>query len=167
MVNKECRMAGDVLIRDVTEDDLPIFFAFQLDEESNRMAAFAPRDRESFMAHWGRILENDTSTEQTIVCDGQVAGNIVSFEQDGQREVGYWIGREFWGRGIATRALTAFVNKVTTRPLYGYVATHNVASRRVLEKCGFVVSGYDEAFVTLNGEPVAGYILKLDASPGE
>ena len=129
-------MSDSVVLRDVTEDDLPIFFAFQLDEESNRMAAFAPRDRDSFMAHWGGILGNPALIKQTIVYDGQVAGNIGSFEHEGQREVGYWIGREFWGRGIATRALAAFVNKVTTRPLYGYVATHNLASRRVLEKCG-------------------------------
>jgi RimJ/RimL family protein N-acetyltransferase len=160
-------MSNRVLLRDVIEDDLPIFFAFQLDSEANRMAAFSPRDQEAFIAHWGRVLGNPANDKQTIICDGRVAGNIGAFEQDGQREVGYWLGREFWGRGIATQALAAFVNKVTTRPLYGYVATHNVASRRVLEKCGFVVSGYDEAFVTLNGEPVAGVILRLDASPGE
>ena len=160
-------MSNGVLLRDVIEDDLPIFFAFQLDPEANRMAAFAPRDREAFMAHWGRVLGNPANINQAIIYGGRVAGNIACFEQEGQREVGYWIGREFWGRGIATQALAAFVNKVATRPLYGYVATHNVASRRVLEKCGFVVSGYDEAFVTLNGEPVAGYILKLNASPGE
>lgn len=160
-------MADSVSLRDVTEDDLPIFFAFQLDEEANRLAAFTPRDEASFMAHWRRNLSNPANDTQTIVCDGRVVGNIAAFEWDGPREVGYWIGREFWGRGIATRALALFLTQVATRPLYAHVATHNIASRRVLEKCGFIVSGYDAAFVTLNGEPVAGIVLKLDATPGE
>jgi RimJ/RimL family protein N-acetyltransferase len=159
--------AGHVLLRDVTPDDLPLFFEFQLDPEANRMAAFAARDRDAFIAHWGRSLGTEAIDKQTIVCGGKVAGNIVCFEQEGQREVGYWLGREFWGQGIATQALAAFVNKVTARPLYGYVATHNFASRRVLEKCGFLVSGYDAAFTTLNGEDVAEIILKLDAGAAE
>jgi RimJ/RimL family protein N-acetyltransferase len=160
-------MSSIVLLRDVTEDDRPIFFEFQLDAEANRMAAFAPRDWEAFLAHWERVRHNPTAIRQAIICNGQVVGNIGCWEQDGHREVGYWIGREFWGRGIATKALAAFLEQVETRPLHAYVATHNVASRRVLEKCGFVVSGYVEAFTTLNGEDVAGIILKLDASAGE
>ena len=40
--------------------------------------------------------------------------------------VGYWIGRRDWGRGIATRALALFLERVTTRPLYAFVAVNNV-----------------------------------------
>ena len=67
-----------------------------------------------------------------------VAGNIGSWEQDGKRFVGYWVGREFWGKGVATRALQEFVGEVTKRPLHAWVAASNVGSIRVLEKCGFV-----------------------------
>jgi RimJ/RimL family protein N-acetyltransferase len=64
----------------------------------------------------------------------------VSWDQAGQRKVGYWIGKEFWGRGIATRALALFLAEVSERPLYASVATSNVGSIRVLEKCGFTIS---------------------------
>lgn len=72
-----------------------------------------------------------------MVVDGQVAGNVVCWETLGVREVGYWIGRAFWGRGIATKALALFLTEMTTRPVFAYVAAHNVGSIRVLEKCGF------------------------------
>jgi RimJ/RimL family protein N-acetyltransferase len=78
---------------------------------------------------------------KTILYNGQVAGNVMTFVMEGKREVGYWIGREFWGKGIATQALSEFLDFVSIRPLYGYVAKHNVGSKRVLEKCGFEVFG--------------------------
>ena len=126
-----------ILLRDVIASDLLIFFEQQRDPIANEMAAFPARDREAFLAHWAKILADETNILKTIVCDDQVAGNIVSWEHDGEREVGYWLGREFWGKGIATRALTLFLEHVTTRPLNAYVVKHNLASIRVLEKCGF------------------------------
>ena len=162
---EEVAVPSAVLLRDVRRDDLPIFFEQQLDPEANTMAAFAPRSHEAFMAHWARILADTTLIKQTIVCDGQVAGNIGCFEQDGQREVGYWLGREFWGGGIASAALAAFLRDIALRPLHAYVAKHNIASRRVLEKCGFAVVGEDNAFTTVNGEDVAGFILRLNSAP--
>jgi RimJ/RimL family protein N-acetyltransferase len=139
MQNAKDPSPGGVLLRAVMESDLPVYFEHQRDPEANRMAAFAARDRDAFMAHWSKILE-DQSVVRTIVADGQVAGNVVSWEHSGRVEVGYWIGREFWGRGVATRALNAFLREVTTRPLYAHAAGHNVASIRVLEKCGFRVT---------------------------
>ena len=101
------------------------------------MAAFTPRDRDAFMAHWAKLLDDETVVKRTIQFQGQPVGDIVCFGPLDEREVGYWIGREFWGRGIATRALVAFLAEVTTRPLHAVVARHNLASIRVLEKCGF------------------------------
>ena len=89
------------------------------------------------MAHWARIRTDTTVDLWTIVVGGRVAGNIVSWDQDGKREVGYWIGRPYWGRCIASSALTLFLDVVAVRPLYAYVAVHNAGSIRVLEKCGF------------------------------
>ena len=91
---------GEVRLRDVTEDDLPIFFEHQRDPVANRMAAFPARDRDAFMEHWKtKVLGDDTVTKRTIVFDEQVAGNIVSFEMSGELLVGYWIGRDHWGPG--------------------------------------------------------------------
>ena len=131
-------MTDGLRLRDVELSDLPIFYEQQLDADATRMAAFPARDRGAFDMHWTtNILGNPAAINQTIVVDGQVAGNIGSWPQDGVRLVGYWIGKEHWGKGIASRALAAFLHFVTERPLYAHVAKHNVGSIRVLEKCGF------------------------------
>jgi RimJ/RimL family protein N-acetyltransferase len=130
-------MAPRVRLRDVDEEDLPTFFEHQRDPEGTRMAALEPRDQAAFTAHWSRILADDTVVVRTVLADGEVAGNVVSWNQDGEWLVGYWIGREHWGRGIATEALEALVQLLEVRPLVAHVAVTNVGSIRVLEKCGF------------------------------
>jgi RimJ/RimL family protein N-acetyltransferase len=128
----------DGVLRDVVEEDLDAFFEHQREPEANEMAIFPARDRETFDAHWRRILADDSLIKKTIVEEGEVAGNIVSWHQEGRRLVGYWIGREFWGKGLATRALHELTAEITERPLHAWVAASNVSSIRVLEKCGFV-----------------------------
>lgn len=154
-------MENEVFLRNVTEADLPVFHRQQAEPEANRMAAFPSRDWQAFFEHWAKILADDTLIKQTVVFDGQVAGNIVCFEQEGKLEVGYWLGKEFWGKGIATRALAQLLRVVTTRPLYGYVARHNTGSARVLEKCGFKRIGED-VYTPAGGEPVEELIYRLD-----
>jgi RimJ/RimL family protein N-acetyltransferase len=137
------KTSGEVRLRDVTADDLPTFFEQQSNPEANRMANFPARDREAFAAHWEKILADESVTKKTVVFDGHVAGNIVSWQQSGQPLVGYWIGKNYWGKGIATRALSEFLGEVAARPLYARVAKHNVASIRVLENCGFTIAGQE------------------------
>jgi RimJ/RimL family protein N-acetyltransferase len=153
---------GDVLPRDVREDDLATFSEQQLDPVATAMADFLARERDAFMAHWRKILRDDTVTTRTVLYDGLVAGNVVSFVEGEQREVGYWFGRRFWSRGVATKALSAFLDLVTPRPLFAHVARHNAASLRVLEKCGFTVMGCDEARAGDGGEHIAEVSLRLD-----
>ena len=124
-------------LRPVIPADLPIFYEQQLDPLATQMADFPSRSRAAFMAHWAKILQDESVLLRAVVEEGQVAGNIASFMMEEHREVGYWFGREHWGKGLATRALAAFLEIESRRPLYGYVAKHNSASRRVLEKCGF------------------------------
>jgi RimJ/RimL family protein N-acetyltransferase len=152
---------SDVRLRDVTESDLPVFFAHQLDPDANRMAALTARDRAAFMAHWANILDDGTIAKKTVLVDGQVAGNVLSFDRLGEREVGYWIGREYWGKGVATRALAAFLEEEPTRPLYARVAKENVGSIRVLEKCGFTIVGEDRGDADGRGPTVEEVILSL------
>jgi len=154
-------MTDQILLRDVEPNDLPIFFGQQLDPAANEMAAFPARDKDAFMAHWAKIMNDESVILKTILFEGQVAGNVLSFVISEEREVGYWLGREYWGKGIATQALSLFLMGVTVRPLYAHVAKHNIASRRVLEKCGFVISGEDEDFINAHGQQVEGFILKL------
>lgn len=161
---KEKPVTSGVLLRDVTEGDLPTFFEQQLDSAANHMAAFTakdPADRDAFMAHWTKILGDDTITRRTILFDGHVAGHVASFERFGKLEVTYWIGREHWGKGIATKALSAFLDDLKSRPLYARAAKDNVASLRVLEKCGFTICGDDKAFANAPGEEIDEALLEL------
>jgi RimJ/RimL family protein N-acetyltransferase len=129
------------VLREVVEEDLPAFYEHQHDPEAAAMAAFPSRDRDAFMAHWAKTLANESNLLWTIESKSEVAGNIGCWKADGHRFVGYWIGRDFWGRGLATQALAELVGMVEARPLHAHVASSNVASIRVLEKNGFVEVG--------------------------
>ena len=155
-------MNAKVSLRDVVASDLSHFFEHQLDPEAVRMAAFTPRQREAFDAHWAKILENPEVDKRTILLGQDVAGSIGSFDRDGLREVGYWIGRAYWGRGVATQALELFLREVRHRPLFARVARHNLASLRVLLKCGFEHWKEEEGSADAEGNPVWEFVLMLN-----
>lgn len=150
----------NVALRDVEESDLPTFFAHQIDPEATRMAEFPSRDWDAFSAHWARIIADGVGTMRTVLFDGNVAGNIVCWHDAGANNVGYWIGREYWGKGIASAALSEFLKHVPDRPLVARVAKHNVASIRVLEKCGFTIVA-EEEFTRTDGVRGVEYVLTL------
>lgn len=163
-------MTNTLFLRDVVEDDLPIFFEYQLDPDANYMAAFTAKDRsnrEVFTAHWNKIMADATCIIKTIVCDGQVVGSVSSYEDAGKPEVTYWIGKAYWGKGIATRALSDFLaHGNRARPMYARVAKDNLGSRRVLAKCGFKIIGESKGFANARGEEIEELVLEL-RSEGE
>jgi RimJ/RimL family protein N-acetyltransferase len=158
-------MTNELLLRDVVNDDLPIFFAQQVNKEANHMAAFTAKDptnQEAFTAHWLRNLANETTINKTIVCGGQVAGSVSSYEDEGKPEVTYWLGKEYWRKGIATWALQAFLAHTNKRrPIYARVAKDNLGSRRVLEKCGFTVINESTGFANARGQEIEELLLEL------
>jgi RimJ/RimL family protein N-acetyltransferase len=111
----------NVSLRDVRESDLPTLYEHQLDPEATQMAAFPSREWEAFQEHWAKITSSTTGTIQTVLFEGRVAGNIGCWQSDAERLVGYWIGREYWGKGIATAALSQFLALVPERPLVAHV----------------------------------------------
>jgi RimJ/RimL family protein N-acetyltransferase len=132
----------EVVLRPVVVGDLDALYEHQADPVAAAMAAFPSRERKAFFAHWTtRVLANPAGVVRAVVVDGVVAGNVVSWLDGPRRLVGYWIGRSWWGRGVATAALSLFLDEVPSRPLYADVATANAGSVRVLEKCGFVAVG--------------------------
>ena len=154
--------ADTPIIRPVTDTDLPVLFRHQLDPEAARMAVFPSRDEAAFMAHWERVLQRpDVTAWAVLTDDGAVAGNVLAFEVDGTPLVGYWIGREYWGRGLATRALQALLRQLPRRPLYAHVARTNAASIRVLEKCGFAEVGERDVFDETLGAAIAEVVMEL------
>ena len=138
-------MPFKVELREVRDEDIPVFYEQQLDPEAVAMAAFPSRGWEAHVAHWTKVRADRTAVARTILVDGEIAGNIGSFEAGGERLVGYWIGKRFWGKGVATRALGAFLHVDPARPLLAHVAVNHAASIRVLEKCRFGLLGYEPA----------------------
>jgi len=101
------------------------------------MAAFPARDRAAFDRHWAVLRSTASGTTRTAVVGVQVAGIVTAWGDHPHRELAYWFGRQFWGRGIATAAVGLFLDVEQARPLTAHVAVHNDGSRRVLEKLGF------------------------------
>lgn len=151
-----------IMLRDVLERDLPIFFENQQDALAIEMTSYPPRDKAAFDAHWAKILADEHIVIKTILFEDQVAGQILCFEVNGEKEVGYWLGRRFWGKGIATDALKQFLALITVRPLYAHIAKQNLASRRVLEKCGFMIIGEEKWVPPTGTNEVDEYALRLE-----
>jgi RimJ/RimL family protein N-acetyltransferase len=154
-------MTDNINVRQLYKSDLPIIYQHQLDPEACRVAAFPSRNWDAFIMHYTKIMADPSNRLRTILLDGQVVGSIGSYIIEGKREVGYWIGREYWGRGIATRALQAFLKEEPIRPLYAHVTKHNTGSIRVLEKCGFVQIGEDSYTPVPGGEVVDEFVMAL------
>jgi RimJ/RimL family protein N-acetyltransferase len=152
------------MLRPMEMDDLPIFFAQQLDPESRYMAGFTmpnSTDQDAFLAHWQDILADEVVIKRTILYQGEVAGNIMHFDQFGNPAIGYWLGRDYWGKGIATAAVQLFIRQITIRPLYARVLKDNLASRRVLEKCGFKVIAEETALSNVRGVEIQELIYEI------
>ena len=151
-------------MRPTTLADVDAFFEHQCDELASQQAAFtsnSPRDRSACDAHWSRILSDPTVTSRTVTIAGQVLGHVAAFVRDGQNEVTFWFGREHWGRGVATRALRAFLDEFGARPVWARAASDNMGSLHVLEKCGFRVEGHERAFANARRKAIEETILIL------
>jgi RimJ/RimL family protein N-acetyltransferase len=158
-----------VTLREVTDDDVEIFCRQQSDPTARQMVALTqlePATSEAFRAKWEGIRANSAGWVRTIEADGRVAGNVLSFifQPTGNREVGFWLGREFWGRGIATIAVRQFLATVEkNRPIHAGAIADNLGSLRVLQKCGFVVTGQCRENAPARGEDVDVVLLELTA----
>ena len=148
-------------LAEVADDDLPFLFAIQRDPASNHMADVAPRDEAAFAAHWAKIRSNPAGIARVIRADGERAGLVLSFMRDGARELGYWIDRPQWGRGIASRAVTAFLPLDPHRPLTARVLKDNAGSIRVLEKNSFVRVGESREDAWHRGGTVELWVFEL------
>ncbi|WP_181387559.1 GNAT family N-acetyltransferase [Streptomyces sp. Act143] len=134
-----------VRLRPVTPADLDAFLAFEHDEEALRRSRFTPRPRDRFMHHWrDSVLGDETCLVRTVTVgpDHQPAGHVVSWWEGERRFLGYWLGRQYWGRGIGSAALRHYLDdEETVRPLYADPFVGNTASVRLLEKLGFRHTG--------------------------
>ena len=156
---------SEIKLRKTVVDDLEYFFKFQLDKEANSLAAFTskdPTDKSAYLIKYTKLLSDPTVNDQTIMVDDIIVGSIAKFEIEGEAEVTYWIDKNFWGKGIATKALESFLTIENTRPIFGRAAFDNYGSQIVLEKCGFVKIGKDKGFANARQTEIEEFIYKLD-----
>jgi len=157
MVNRSIKLTETV------KEDLEAFFYFQLNSEANHLAAFTakdPTDKAAYIDKYTRHLADPTINMQTIRVGDVIVGSIAKFVMDDEAGITYWIDRSFWGRGIATSALTDLLAIEPARPIYGRVAFDNYGSQRVLEKCGFVKVGTDKGFANARQADIEEFIYK-------
>ena len=139
-----------LLLRPGFPEDAPALAAAIADEGIARNLATVPwpyrmRDAEAFLAS-----PRDPVLPSLLIFERgpgapRLAGSCgLGRRPSGAVEMGYWIGRPYWGRGYATEACTALVDIARTLGLGSLEGSHfvdNPASARVLEKLGFVPLG--------------------------
>lgn len=155
----------DIKLRPTEIADLDFLFQFQLDKEGGYLAAFMPKDptdKTAYLNKYTKLLDDPTVNNQTIILANTIIGSIATFLLEGDREITYWIDKNFWGQGIATKALRQFLFVETTRPIFGRVAFDNFGSQKVLEKSGFVKIGSDWGFANARQEEIEEFIYKLE-----
>ncbi len=154
----------DIKLRPTEIADLETLFEFQLDKEGGYLAAFMPKDptdKSAYLDKYTKLLNDQTVNNQTIILDNVIVGSIAKFVMEGETEITYWIGRKYWGQGIATKTLKEFLTLETNRPIFGRVAFDNLGSQKVLEKCGFEKVGTDKGFANARQAEIEEYIYKL------
>ncbi|HEY6932825.1 MAG TPA: GNAT family N-acetyltransferase [Marmoricola sp.] len=152
-------------LRALVDGDLDALFRWESDPTAARMAAFTradPTDRAAFDAHYQRVLSDPENWTRAIEDDGVLVGMIASFTIEGERELTYWVDPARWGRGIASGAVGLLIRDEPRRPLHGRAAEHNLGSRRVLERNGFVKVGEEVSWADGLGKEVVEHIYRLD-----
>ncbi|MGW3132267.1 GNAT family N-acetyltransferase [Streptomyces sp. NPDC001123] len=139
----------EISLRELQDSDLPVFWEQLTDPELQQMAAVTRKyhyDRRHFDQHWAKVRSDPAVIVRTVVADGVVVGHAAVFGSPSEREVTYVVGRTHWGRGIASRALAELIKLEGSRPLHADAAADNAGSIRVLQKCGFVITGHSRCF---------------------
>lgn len=151
-------------LRPTEISDLDTLFQFQLDKEGGYMAAFMPKnhaDKTAYLIKFTKLLSDPTVNNQTILINNIIVGSIAKFEMENNSELTYWLDRNYWGRGIATKALKEFLIIETKRPIFGRVAFDNLGSQKVLEKCDFVKVGSGKGFANARQTEIEEFIYKI------
>lgn len=140
-----------LLLRRFSEDDAQEVFELAKDPDVGPRAGWNPHENiEETLTVLMNIIMPSDAFAITLKDSGKVIGDI-AIEEDRYRpdadsgELGYWLGKEYWGKGYMTEAARAVIDYafgekglsmlgICTSPV-------NSRSQRVIEKCGFVYEG--------------------------
>ncbi len=165
MPQNELKIQMEITLNPTTISDFERLFVFQSDMDGIQMAAFMPPNplgKEAFLEKWINILQRTDVNMQTIYADGIIVGSIGKYDIEGDAQITYWLDKAFWGKGIATEALTMFLAFEKQRPMFGSTAFDNIGSQRVLEKCGFVKIRSEIGFAAARNKDIVEFIYRLD-----
>lgn len=154
----------EIELKHTNQKDLETLFLFQLDKDANYLAAFTsknPSDKDAYIKKWTKLLSDEKINVRTILLKNEIVGSIAKFEMESNAEITYWIGKEFWGKGIASTALKKFLEIEKTRPLFGRIAFDNLGSKKVLENCGFSKIGIEKGFANAREKEIEEIIFEL------
>ncbi len=154
----------EIELKHTNQNDLETLFLFQLDKDANYLAAFTsknPSDKNAYIEKWTRLFSDEKINIRTILLKKEIVGSIAKFEMEGNAEITYWIGKEFWGKGIASNALKQFLEIEKTRPIFGRIAFDNLGSKKVLENCGFSKIGNEKGFANAREKEIEEFIYEL------
>lgn len=141
-----------LILRPWREDDAEALYRHASDARVSELALW-PRHtsvemsraviRDVFMTNPGNFAIVFKPTDGPIGCIGLVPpGNEHSDIAAGEREIGYWIGHSYWGKGLTSEALAGLIgycrNNLKLTSLLITADSRNTASHRVALKCGFV-----------------------------
>ncbi len=140
---------GDVILRELMDSDLEKLAIYADNEKvsMNLRDGFPkPYTIDSAKSFKKMVDSQSPKTFFAIEYQNDYAGNIsLSLGTDVYRksaEIGYFIGEPFWNKGIATKAVNLITewgfSQLDIVRIYTGVFEYNLASQRVLEKCGFV-----------------------------
>lgn len=160
-----------LLLRPWRPDDAEALFRYASDPQVSEPAqwpthtsvAMSRQIIESFfMVNEATFAMELQATGEPIGCIGLVPeGHEYYPVLRAEREIGYWVGRPHWGRGLTSEALEALIgycrDVLSLRSLLITTGLHNIASQRVAGKCGFLPVGE----FAYDGSPNMAFRLKL------
>ena len=165
-----------LILRPWRESDAEALFKYASDPDVGPRAGWPPhKSVEESLQIIKTVFNTPTmwavelkETGEAIGCVGYLPASFSNLQiPDDQCEVGYWIGKPYWGQGICTEALRLVIdyciNVKHFTVLWGDFFPSNPASGRVMTKCGFQDTGREVICPNLeigSDQPVR--VLKLD-----
>jgi len=157
----------EITLREVQDEDLPVFFGYLQDPHAQSMAASTFEDyadTQAVTSFWSKLRRNEDAVVRTIMVGPgaqDVAGHISIAPNDEGLQVRYWIDRPLWGRGIATAALRTLLQEVTDRPIFAHISRSNERGAAVLLRNGFKLTGEESGFDSSKGRMIDDLVYLL------
>lgn len=156
-----------LILREYREADIPLLVDYLNDLRVRQYLTSAIPDpyKETDAEFWVKKGSNEHII-RAIEFNGQYVGDIGAFpgrlERSRTADVGYWIAQPFWGKGIATQALAQLTQHIFKETdiirLQALVFDGNIASCRVLEKCGYIQEAFLKCAVFKEDQPISTYL---------